>query len=797
MKALTPKQLSGQFGKKQDTLVKSINSAIDWVDSARKNSPGLDMQAGRLCVSLIRQRNKASCLTDAAAKECAIGFFGLSQAGKSYLISALAASEKGRMEIALGNTTLDYRLLNPQQQIATMVVRITGQQTSVSNEWPVRLGLLSESELVAIIADMYARRDDKQPSLPDEQQIFERLRAIAIYRQSQPTGGMRDSDVVALWDRLATAKHYASNAFDSHFWPQAVEMAPLLSIDDRARLFSLLWGEDRELGNLYRQLAHVLQHVSGASVVLAPQSTVEDASFSVLSTHGLRYFNVAADRVVQVVPQMNNRSLKPVNLPLAELTLISREIVLPLYSAPKESLFEQVDLLDFPGLEDPAVVTNDRQVGLALSFVAAKRPFLLSRAADYHDVNMLMVCSASSRRADTRMVGRELENWVKKTQGENIHVRRHRKPGLIWALTPFDQRITRGENHDAAVQRFVGEPGDVWGTMLAMDDKGVNRMAAWLTNEVRRENKLGRLQEQGREIRRELSDNLLGRWYLASDKEEPEARLRTAASLLKALQARTGVHGELLERLLPDRETLRQLFLQRRIPAPSSQGSEHILTEDDPFGIGVSIDLLSDEPIPGLLNPEENRSEDKSDSAYPRQVYRNWVNMLRQLPEHGALLELLGVSKPTLEMLTEELITASIRLDLETALIKTLTGNETASAPAEMMADRQVTRVMGVLGDFIAWLGFQQVPESQRPESKINRGQPIFARPETQSASLGPAQRLTRLAQKPNNHAACYIYDWLVGLNAMIVQNAGYSAANEIDSEHRERLAALLKQIGR
>lgn len=222
-----------------------------------------------------------------------------------------------------------------------------------------------------------------------------------------------------------------------------------------------------------------------------------------------------------------------------------------------------------------------------------------------------------------------------------------------------------------------------------------------------------------------------------------------------------------------------------------------MLTEDDPFGIGMHIDLLSDQPLPGLLNPEENLPGEKAETEFPRQVYHYWINLLRQLPDRSALLELLGVSKPTLEMLTEELVTASIRLDIEGALVKMLNDHELQGTPAEMIADRQVTRALSVLGDFVAWLGFQHIPESQRPESKIHRGKPVFARPESQSASLGPAQRLTRLSLKPNNHAACYIYDWLVALNEMILLNAGYSVAGEIDSDHRERLGTLLRQIGR
>lgn len=797
MKPLTPKQLSGTFGKKLETLNKTIVNSLAWLESARENAPRLDMEADRLSVRLQRQRNKASNLLEAAGKECAIGFFGLSQAGKSYLITALAASDKGRMEIALGSANLEYSQLNPQQQTSTMVTRYSGQQIRVDNEWPVQMALLSEEELVAILADVWVRRTEGRTVMLDEQQISERLKTVSMYRQSEAIDGMKAGDVVALWDRLTTSQLCVSKALETHFWPLAIELAPMLGVDDRARLFSLLWGEDPELTALYRQLAHVLHHVSGVPRVLAPLSVVDDPSLSVLNTHGLRYFNASSDRVIQVVPQHGGRNLQPVNLALAELALMGREVLMPLYSAPRESLFEQVDLLDYPGFETPSVLPDDEHHALALAFMAAKRAFLLTRAAEHQDVNLLMVCSAVGHRSETRTVGRVLDNWVKQTQGENSQIRSRRKPGLIWALTPFDQRITRGQNFDAAVQRYVGNPGDAWGSMLAMDEKGVKRMAGWLMTEIRREAKVERLQEQSDEIRRELRDNLLGRWYLASEKEEPQARLRIAETLLKSLQARTGVHGELLERLLPSRETLRHLFLQRQNPGERPLVEEYALSEEDPFGIGMSIDLLSDEPVQGLINTETHAASEEPEAEFAQQVYRHWINILRQLPDQGALLELLGITKPTLEMLTEELVTASIRLDIEAALVKMLTDHEAPGTPVEMMADRQVSRALSVMGDFVAWLGFQHLPEAQRPESKINRGQKIFAKPETQTASLGPGQRLTKLALKPNNHAAYYIYDWLVGLNEMILQNAGYSAAREIDAGHREELAAILKQIGR
>lgn len=796
MKSLN-KILTAQANKKRDALTQGIEQALAWLEVNRQQAPRLNLEADRLAIKLLRQHNHASVLARNTPLNCAIGLFGLAQTGKSYLIGALAASEKGRLECALGNSVLDYASqLNPQQHTANLVQRFSGQQHTSDSSWPVQLSLLTECDLVAVLTLQYAQRGSDTVTPLDESQLAERVQNVAMYRQPDPIDGINRHQMVALWDAL-TISLPRSSALDSHFWPQAVELAPQLGVDDRARLFSLLWGEDRQLTALYRQLAHVLHHLSCVPQVLAPLSVLDEPSYSLLNSSGVSQFNATADLTLQVVPRHNGRGLAPVSVALAELTLLSREVLLPLYSAPREELFSEVDLLDFPGFVDLTVLPDDEQHELALEFLQARRPFLLQRAAVQQDVTHLLVCSASAHRNQTRHIGRLLDFWVKQTQGETTALRSGRKPGLIWAMTPFDQRITHGHNHDAAVQRFVGNPGDAWGAMLAMDEKGVQRMAGYLVNEVRADSKLARIATQRAEIQRELSENLLGRWYQAAEGEDPAERLRIAETLLKALQTRTGVHGELLERLVPVRDTLRHLFLQRQMRTERTAADEYSISEDDPFGIGMTIDLLSDEPLTAVQTSYHSAPVVDQEAEFAQSVYRHWINQLRLLPDNGPLLELLGVTKPTLEMLTEELITASVRQELENALVRVLADSDAQGLPAEQIADRQVSRALSVLGDFVAWLGFQQLPEAQRPESRINRGQKIFAKPEAQTVNLGPGQRLTRLALKPNNHAAFYIYDWLVGLNEMIVQNAGYAASREISLEQREKLSQILKLIRR
>ncbi|MEJ5078140.1 virulence factor SrfC family protein [Erwinia sp. MYb535] len=60
------------------------------LDVNRSQAPRLNMEADRLAIKLLRQHNHASVLARNTPLNCAIGLFGLAQAGKSYLIGALA-----------------------------------------------------------------------------------------------------------------------------------------------------------------------------------------------------------------------------------------------------------------------------------------------------------------------------------------------------------------------------------------------------------------------------------------------------------------------------------------------------------------------------------------------------------------------------------------------------------------------------------------------------------------------------------------------------------------------------------
>ncbi|BEO63655.1 virulence factor [Serratia marcescens] len=714
-----------------NALSAGILQAIDWVDAARRQSPRLEREADRLIQRLRRCHNRAARLENTRPAQLAIGLYGHNAAAKNHLLAALAPGAK-RFNADI-----------------SLAVRYCTAAEAGPAEYPIALALLNEAQWLAITLDA-AAMSGFRPDW-DARAIADHLQTLARHRQTIAVDGLDGNDVLALWDSLRRHGGKAQHTLDRHFWPQAVTLAPQLSIDDRARLFAPLWGEDPTLTARYRQLAHALQALGGSRQVHAPRRALalltastapENAAFAVLTEQG------------------DEREIG-----LSDLAWLTAEVTTALPPAAQAGLPTDVALIDLPGSRScPQAEPTQR-------LQQAKRAHLLTRCADGLHASLLLVTDAAATPQDAARIGQALAGWVDHTQGETPALRQRRKPGLIWAITPFDQRQEGKSRPDDAVQRQVGEPGDSWATLLALDEQDCRRMVNYLAAQARPAHKQARLLELREELQRELTESLLGNWLTAAD---PHATQQRAQQLLRALQAQAGRHGELLERLLPQRDTLRQLYQQQQHAAPTPTAT--------PSPFGLDIDLFgAQEPAAAGGQPA---------SPFAARIFADWINHLRALPDNRQLLDLLGVDKPHLELLVDALIGAACRLQLDDELQRALC----AGGLPEQGEDRQISQALALLGDFVAWLGFQRRDAATRPESRVNPGQPIFTPPPQPAVDWSGQQRLTRLAPTPTKNTAFYIYDWLIGLQTLLAENAA-QAQPALADEQRAELAAIVAAL--
>lgn len=450
--------------------------ALGWVDSVRTSSRRLDNEADNLNLSLLRTRNLANSLTQVSTTPMTVGFFGISQAGKSYLISALAAGSNGELEARYGTQVVDFiKEVNPVgggKEATGLVTRFTRHAPDAPAGYPIPLRLFSEIDLAKILANTWFN-DFNHEHLNykiDESRIEERLRPfLQRAGQASANNGVSSEDVVALWDYLNASFKKSVEKLEHAWWPQVLKIAPTLNPHERADLFSLLWGEQPELTETYRSLANVLAKLNHAQMVFAPLETLIDhSSGSIMNVDSLNRLGSNNDRTVEIRFWKEEKQTGSATLSQAELAALTSELIFPLAEVTNNSVMEQVDLLDFPGyrgrlkllaLKDAA---QEGQNPVSQLLLRGKVAYLFERYTDNQEMNALVVCASSFKQSDVSDVGPVLTRWVEKTQGKTAEERGRSEAGLFWAITMCDMRIADN------LKKTESQLKEAWEGMLHM-----------------------------------------------------------------------------------------------------------------------------------------------------------------------------------------------------------------------------------------------------------------------------------------------------------------------------------------
>lgn len=456
--------------------------AIDWVAQARTQSARLDREADALIERLRRARNQAARLGRAATRPLCIGFFGLSQAGKSYLISALAAGTNGELETDLAGQRLNFiQHVNPPghgKEATGLVTRFTRQPVATPAGYPLVLSLLSEVDLAKVLGNAFLNDFDREQIDLDlsADHLRRLLTGLQARRQPVRTAGVSEDQVIELLEYFEQRFPRSIEPLRADYWPSAVSLAPWLDAADRATLFSILWGEVPELTATYLTLQAGLAATGHAEQLYCPlEALVQTAADGTLSqAHSIMNVDIL-ERLgrdehdpIEVIPCRGGQSLAPVALPRSLLAALSTELRLVLAQPARTGLLEQVDLLDFPGYRGRLAVANlgevrkqlqDDQVDpLAQLVLRGKVAYLFERYTDEQEMHLLVLCAPAHKQSDVKDLGPVLAHWVERTQGVDPQARAAHPAGLLWAITMFDFRLNPvpGETEDLMRKGWEG-----------------------------------------------------------------------------------------------------------------------------------------------------------------------------------------------------------------------------------------------------------------------------------------------------------------------------------------------------
>lgn len=705
----------------------TLPAVIDWLAVTRQTHPTLDEDADALLTRLLALDAQQKNQPQAAGYRASIALFGHSQASKAHLLRSLCGSGEGRLVIDAGSKTLDYfSHINPGHSLAQMAIRFSRMPSGSNDAFPLRLTLMSEAELTQLFISWAWQRGEMRPL--DSQLIASRLRSWQSLRQPQPVPGITATEIAAIarfWrDTLPSDYQH----IDDTLWYQFIHLLPSLDLTARARAWSLLWGEQQELTQRWLALAHTLHQTGNSREVMAPLSLLVD-SFT-LPMDAFLTPGGESDDAVLVHPLTTDGEQNAVSLPIATLALLTVELTLNA----QHGVLDNVDIIDIPS--PPLSATTP--------LWACKCRWLLDRYRQLQQPDILLVCNATAQRTAIPAVAKTLLRWIDDTQP----VQENALPGLVWAITPEDDRFVHKRHFDEAVLQLVSQPGQRWGTLQALDHSSLQRLIEWLSQATQAEARQRRCQALIQRQRQQLQ--ALCQPLLAPAQHDASR----GEAMIRELQTQAARHGELLESLLPPQaafDALCQVHQQRE----------------------EKVSGLFNERVDLFAAPGVEPSHALSYQDHGSQAYALWCKHLRQWSRqpHAQL------SAATQQQLMLSLVAASQRQQLALRL---------RHASAEQQAGGAQLRAM--IGNFINWLDYAEQPVAQRPASRVAKGCAIFA-----PATPVMSSRLTQLGEQPVHAATRYVYDWLVALYARTTEPGDSVNIWALSDNAQQQLRMLLQ----
>ncbi len=451
------------LGKRCLQVAELAEEASGWIaDDENRDKVGAEEPAlGR---EFRRARFRTRKLAAAARRNMCVGVYGPSQAGKSYLISVLGRPRGSDLMAAFDGAERPLKYLdeiNPEGQGEStgLVTRFTTAKVTAPAGFPVKVRLLSEPDIVKVLANAFAKDGDGSEPAPGPEEV-ERLLAAAESRAGS-LGGDGAFPAEEMWDiqDYLTAQFGNSAYFASlrGYWDRTAEVVQKLDLEARTELLSVLWGRHAPLTDLYRTLASHLKDLDGDREVFVPLGALTPREVSIIDVQTLKELDGEAEGDLQPVAVRTARSAST-RIPRGELTALVAEMIVPMAEVPWDFM-KETDLLDFPGTRNRFTHNLQKflvhgEAPLAQLFLRGKVAFLFDRYVAEQEMTSMVLCVGEGNMEAKDLPGL-VEQWVAATHGATPQQRANARCILFFVLTKFDTLLVEaGGSGDDPATRF-------------------------------------------------------------------------------------------------------------------------------------------------------------------------------------------------------------------------------------------------------------------------------------------------------------------------------------------------------
>lgn len=447
------------------------HSSFDWIRDP-KNHDTVKPEREALSREFRRHVVESRKLEAAIVRPMALGVFGASQAGKSYLVSRLASSSPDPLKIRFADLAepLDFvEQINPPggQESTAIATRFSVRQEPTPAGFPVVVRLFSTADLIQIVGDIYYTgfdiKDEPEFSAEGIDAILAKVAAEHM-QTSRPIVTKEDFWTIRdFFDKKHREKANVRSLLGHGYWDRAEPLVESVDAGGLALLFSPVWAGVDGLTALIQRLISPLVDIGFPEKLCCPIETLVEAADGGHQRHPMSIINVSTLEAMlsddpgggmQVVAPNGSRG----RISRAVLGALIAELNLTIGSEVWDFL-KETDLIDFPGLRPPEVMQDFRKgmsdhALLGRVFKDAKVRFLFERFKADQELNGLVLCIGDSVQ-DVPGLPILIDEWISATHGATAQERRKSVTSLFIVLTKFDRELEgkRGDT-DKPVERW-------------------------------------------------------------------------------------------------------------------------------------------------------------------------------------------------------------------------------------------------------------------------------------------------------------------------------------------------------
>ena len=463
--------MSKKIAAQNSSLIEVSTEAIGWNKNAAVSTHRIKLDEVDNHYFFLRTRLAARKLHASSKRAACVGVFGPSQAGKSYLVSALAKPLVGNLMVQLGNQQVDFlQKINPGggRESTGVVTRFSLSKPEIQDsDFPVEIRLLSESDLLKILFNSFFSDFDHAGSLTlreiEPQKISERMEKLKSQANFKNESlSIRQEDILDLRDYLQNSFGNLTHNLQSDFWPTAIAIASFLSIEQRAELFAVVWRDYAIFTELYKVLAYAVEKLKGADICLAPLNSVvsEQGQTGIVDAQLLSDLGQANGGQIDIRPVLLGQAQSPLSLPKSVIAALTAELRLPLPES-RWDFANHLDILDFPGarsrlkISDPQKLDGNANTLAAELFLRGKVAFLFQRYTADQELSTVLLCVPWGPQEVTGYAPL-IDQWVRDTNGSSSEKRAKVPAGLLLVMTKFDMDLQTkgGDNESTERQRW-------------------------------------------------------------------------------------------------------------------------------------------------------------------------------------------------------------------------------------------------------------------------------------------------------------------------------------------------------